>query len=85
MMVANNVHKLRWPAKSLDLNHIDHLLDILKRKARAQSLQLNLVELTRVIHQMCVAIPQQCIYRHIVSMSTRYHAEDATPGGCTKY
>ena len=59
MIVANIVQKLRWPAKSLDLNHIDHLLDLLKSKVRALPLQLNLGELTRVVHQMCVAIPQQ--------------------------
>ena len=31
-------------------------------KVRAQSLQLNLRELTRVIHQICAAIPQQYIH-----------------------
>ena len=67
MIVANNVQKLRWSAKSLNLNHIDHLLDILKRKVCAQ--QLNLRELTRVIYHMCAAIPQQYIHRHILSMS----------------
>ena len=65
MLVANNVQKLRWPAKSLDLNPIHHFLDLLKRNVRAQPLQLNLRELTRVIHQMCAAIPQQYIHRHI--------------------
>ena len=30
MLVANNVQKLRWPANSLNLNLIDHLLDLLK-------------------------------------------------------
>ena len=59
MYVANIVHKLRWPAKSLYLNPIDHLLDLLKRKGSCtiQSLQLNHRELPRVIHQICVAIP----------------------------
>ena len=42
---------------NLDLNPIDHLLDLMKRKVRAQPLQLNLRELTRVIHQMCAGIP----------------------------
>ena len=51
MLLANNVQKLRWPAKSLDLNPIE-------RKFWAQPLQLNLRELTRVIHQMYSAIPQ---------------------------
>ena len=75
----------KQPAKSLNFNPIDHLLDLLKRKVRAQPLQLNLREFTCVIHQMCAVIQQQYIHRHILSMSTRYHAEDATPGGCTKY
>ena len=43
MIVENNVQKLRWPAKSLDLNHIDHLLDLLKRKVHVHPLQLNTV------------------------------------------
>ena len=38
MLVANHVQQLRWPAKSRDLNPIDHLLDLLKRKVRAQPL-----------------------------------------------
>ena len=72
MFVTNNEQNLRWPAQSMDLNPIDHLLDLLKRKGRAQPLELNLRELTRVIHQMCAVIPQQYIYRHILPMSTRY-------------
>mgnify|MGYP000019397671 CR=1 FL=1 len=85
MLVANNVQQLRWPAQSLDLDPIDHLLDLLKRKVCAQLLQLNLRELTCVIPQMCAAIPQQYIYRHMLSMSIRFLAIDATPGGCTNY
>ena len=69
----------KMAAKSLDLIPIDHLLDLLKGKVRAHPLQLNLVELTRVIHQMYAAIPQQYIHRHILSMCTRYLAVDATP------
>ena len=53
-----------------------------KGQGCAQPLQLNFRELKRVIHQMCAAIPQQYIYRYILSMSTRYLAVDATPGGC---
>ena len=84
MLVANNMQNLRWPAKSLNLNPIDHLLDLLQRKVRAQPLQLNLRELTRVIHQMCAANPQQYIHRHMLSMSARYIGVDATPGGGTQ-
>ena len=59
-------------ARSLDLNPIDHLLDLLERKTRAQPLQLNLRELMRFIRQTFAAIPQ-----HILSKSTRYLAVDA--------
>ena len=85
MIVANNVNHLRWPATSLNINPIDHLLDLLKRKVRVQPLYPNPREFTHVFHQMWAAIPQQYIYRHILSMSTRYLAVDATPRGCTKY
>ena len=85
MLVANNVQNSRWPAKNLDLNPIDHLLDLLQCKVRAQPLQLSLMELTSVIHQMCAAFQQQYIHRHMLSMSTGYLAVDATPGGCTQY
>ena len=81
MIVANNVHKLRLPAKSLDLNPIDRMLDLMKHKVRAWPLQLNPRELTRVIYQMCAVIPQQYIHRHILSMITRNCSVDATPGG----
>ena len=40
ILVANNMYKLRWPAKSLDINLFDHVLDLLKRKVRAKPLQL---------------------------------------------
>ena len=55
-------------AKRLYLNRIDHLLGLLQRKIRAQPLRINLRKLTRVIHQMCAAIPQQYIHRHILSV-----------------
>jgi len=50
MLVANNGEKLRWPAKSLGLNPIDHLLDLLKYNVLAQPLQPNLRELMCVFH-----------------------------------
>ena len=85
MLVANNVQTLRWPAQSLDLDPLDLSMDLLKGNVRVQALQLNLRELTCVIHQICAAIPQHYFYKHMLSMSTRYLAVDATPGGCTKY
>jgi len=62
--------KTRMTSKSLDLNPIDQLLDVLKHKVRAQQSKLNLRELMRASHQMCLAIPHQYIHRHILSMDT---------------
>ena len=69
MLVAINVQNLRCKKSRFKTYH--HLLDLLKRKFRAQPLQPNLKELKRVIHQICAAIPQQYIHWHILSMSTR--------------
>ena len=55
MLKANNV-RIQMICKNPNFNPIDHLLDLLKRRVRAQSLQLNLKELTRVIHHIYAAI-----------------------------
>ena len=78
--------KLRWPAKRLDLNPIDHLLDLLKHKIFVHSHCNWISGSFRVLFIRWLAvILQQYIHKHILSMSTRYLAVDATPGGCTKY
>jgi len=38
-----------------------------------------------MFHQMCAAIPQQYIYKHILPMSTCYLAVDATQSLETKF
>ena len=53
MLVTNKRRTLQWPAQRMDLNPSKHVWDILKRNVRAQPLQPNLRELTRVTHQMC--------------------------------
>ena len=41
--------------KSKVLYSLDHLLDLLKRKVRAQQLQLHIRKLMRVIYQTCAS------------------------------
>ena len=76
---------IKWPAKSPDLNPIEHVWDLLKRKVRAQPLQPNIREITRVIHHIWVAISQQYLHSYIISMRTMCLAVIAAAGGHTKY
>lgn len=85
MLAANNVQTLPWPAKSPDLNPIEHVWDLLKRKVRAQPQQLNMRELERDIMQAWATIPQRYLQRYIVSMRARCRAVIAAEGGHTKY
>ena len=55
--------KSQMACKQSGFKSFDHLLDLLQRKVRAQSLQLNLRKLTRVIQLMCAGIPQQHIHQ----------------------
>jgi len=80
MLVANNVQKFRWPAKSLNLNPIDHLLDLLKRKVRAQPLHLNISGSSRVLFIRCVRS-----FHNSTFIDTFYQWEHCLSGGCSKY
>ena len=71
--------------KSLYLNPIEHVLDLLKRNVRTQPHQLNLRELTGTIRQMWAAIPQHYLHKYIISMRTRCRAVIAAAGSQTKY
>ena len=54
ILETNKRRTLQWPAQSMALNPSKHVWDILKRNARAQPLQPNLREFTRVTHIMAV-------------------------------
>ena len=85
MMTNNNVRVLDWPARSPDLNPIEHLWDKLKRGIRARPAQLTLQELRHDAIRTWANIPQNFIQRYIVSMRARCRAVIQAVGGNTMY
>ncbi|KAL0194984.1 hypothetical protein M9458_008556, partial [Cirrhinus mrigala] len=75
---------LNWPANSPDLNHIENLWDIVKRKLR-DARPNTLDELKAAIEASWASItPQQC-HRLIASMPRRIEAVISAKGFPTKY
>ena len=83
--VTNKRRTLQWPAQSMDLNPSKHVWDILKRNVRAQPLQPNLRELTRITHQMCHYTTVFSQIHYIMGNKLLNIAVIATAGGHTMY
>ena len=77
---------LPWPAKSPDLNPIEHLWDELERKLRDRPvLPRNLAELRIALTEEWNAIPMARIVRLVNSMRGRCQAIENARGGHTRY
>ena len=63
ILLTSKRRTLQWPAQSMDLNPSKYVWDILKRNVRAQLLQPNRREPTRVTHHMC----------HYTTVSSQIH------------
>lgn len=85
MLHVNNIRVIPFPAKSPDLNPIEHVWDVLKQKVRAHPQQLNVRELERDVNRVWRNIRQQYLHRYIVSMRSRCRAVIAADGGHTRY
>lgn len=82
----NAIETLPWPARSPDLNPIEHLWDILGRRVRARDPPVqNLQELTHALHDEWQQIPQQRIRRLVTSMRRRVENVIHVRGGYTRY
>lgn len=80
------IRRLDWPARSPDLNPIEHVWDLLKRRVRSvQPPPQNIRELKRVISTEWEHIPQDTIKSQVGSMPRRLHAVIAARGGHTRY
>lgn len=82
----NAIDTLPWPAKSPDLNPIEHLWDHLGRQVRARDPPVqNLQELTAALHEEWRRIPMIRIRRLIQSMRRRVAETLNVNGGYTRY
>ena len=85
LLTANNINTLDWPARSPDLSPIEHLWDILGRRARANHDVTSIRAMKRALQIEWQAIPQVQIKTLIRSMRKRCTACIRAQGGHTQY
>ena len=77
---------LPWPARSPDLNPLEHLWDILGRKIREITPPVQtLLELEAALHREWQQIPQQRIQHLVQGMRRHLDVSIAVQGGYIKY
>lgn len=80
------IQKLQWPARSPDLNPIEHIWEMLKRKIKSgPNPPQTLNELRNAALDAWEAIPQAAVKNIIQSMPDRMQAVIRARGGCTRY
>ena len=81
-----NVSVLPWSAKSLDLNPIEHVWDLLDRRLRARAIPpRNVRELAGALLEELGNISQQELANLVQSMRRRCTAVLNAAGGYTRY
>ena len=85
-LLEQGIDRLDWPARSPDLNPIEHLWDTLGRAVRnRQQPPRNVQELGEALTEEWAAIQQRVISRLILSMRRRCQACVNSRGGQTRY
>lgn len=85
MLQANRIQVMQFPAKSPDLNPIEHVWDLLKRRVHALPQQHDLNALERDVIRVWTNITQHDLRPFVTSMRKRCQACIAANGGHTKY
>ena len=84
LLEESNIRRIDWPARSPDLNPIEHLWDELGRRVRQRG-PTSIAQLASVLKEEWEAIPQQRIRHLILSMPRRLRQIILTRGGHTAY
>ena len=80
------IRTLSWPARSPDLNPIENMWSLLKRRVRRLLLPGDdLVRLQELLRQEWGSISQSTVNRLIESMPSRVHDVIQLSGNCTRY
>lgn len=81
---AVGINTLNWPARSPDLNPIEHVWDMLARNVRQRAPE-TLQQLRVMLHEEWERIPQESISRIIASMAERLREVIRAGGGNTRF
>ncbi|GFT17521.1 transposable element Tcb2 transposase [Trichonephila clavipes] len=72
LLESEDIERMDWPARSPDLNPIEHVWDFLGRRLAARTLPpVTIRELRLALQDEWAAMPQQLIDTHILSMGRR--------------
>ncbi|CAH2208221.1 jg11038 [Pararge aegeria aegeria] len=81
-----NITVMEWPARSPDINPIEHVWDLLKRKVKSRIPALaNVGELRIVVVEEWRRLSQEAIDNIILSMPRRVETLIRARGGNTRY
>ena len=84
-LARHNVNVLQWPTCSPDMNPIEHIWDVLGRRARDNHVINNINDLRAALIQEWNAVPNDVVRCYVRSMPSRMIAVIRRRGGHTRY